>query len=127
MLGGRDVTEGGDSGELPREPLCVGEAVAARTKVLLGRQARSKVRVRVVGWASLALVEAANAWGASIEAVVVGSSWPYNGLNMLLTRAAPITAEKAVSLPPLHDWGGIMAATIHNWGQAREVSVLFQA
>ncbi len=96
MLRAWNHAEGDDSGDLSVEPsvgsLGVGEAVAASTRVSLGRRARSRVRVRIVGIHSLAWVEAVEAWGVLLEVVVAGSSWVYNKLSCQFTRAATITA-----------------------------------
>ena len=87
------------NGEPPVEELCVGEAVAASRTSTLGRRARSKVRVRIVGGSSSAWGEAAQAWGAEVEVVIATKPWHFT-ISLMLARLCPITVEDRLLLPP---------------------------
>ncbi len=52
-------------------PVFRGKRQAIATQLAVGRRPRSKVRVRVVGSSSIGWIEAVEAWGAEVEAVVV--------------------------------------------------------
>ncbi len=116
---------GDDNGEPPVEELCVGEAVAASRTSVIGRRARSKVRVRVVGGSSVAWGEAAQAWGAEVEAVVATKPW-HSIISLTLARVCPITVEAGVLLPPFQScWDGIMTASVHDAEEAGVAIRLF--
>ena len=74
------------------------EAVAVESEVILCRRGRSGVRVRIFGDSYIGWAEAAEAWGASVEAVVLGSKPGYKEIVSLLTHATPLTVKQAFTL-----------------------------
>ncbi len=86
-------------GEPPKEELCFGEAIAASRTSALGRRARSKVQVRIVGGSLSAWGEDAQAWGVKVEAVIATKPW-YLTISLTITRVCPITVEVRLLIPP---------------------------
>ena len=110
-------------------PACVellaGEAVAVESEVILCRRGRSGVRVRVFGDSSIGWAEAAEKWGASVEAVIMVSKPGYNEIVRLLTQATPITTQQAYRLFTPKRWHGILLASIHETHDASILAKLF--
>ena len=67
-----------------------GECQAIASQTGIGRRSRSKVRVRVVGWTSMGWVEAFEAWGVALKALVVNIPDKLKNIRPLLTTV-PIT------------------------------------
>ncbi len=92
------------SGDERRGPGCVslltGEQVAMESDTTLTRRGRSGVRVCLVGDESLGWLEVLEAWGATIEALVIRGSDQLKDTRQLLTVTASITDEAAAHLPP---------------------------
>ena len=89
-----------------RDQLLLGEDVALKSRKVLCRRGRSGVRVRVVGGASLAWLEAAEAWGCHVEAVVVSDSREIIQVIHLVSLVTTTTVSEALKLPPLtNDFG----------------------
>ena len=119
--------EGGEKVWPPHEILEVGEAVAVKTRAVLGRQARSRIRIRVVGARSFAWLEAAMGWGATLEAVVVDHSWHCNQVKLQLPGVSAISLKSATYLPPAGRYDGILVASIHHQDEADNVATVFAA
>ena len=97
-------------------PIFRGEVQAIAAQMAVGRRPRSKVRIRVVGSSSLGWVEAAEAWGEEVEAVVVGipdnfkdirqkkSIDAYRYPTRRLTPLAPMTLGWMLAGKPCY-WG----------------------
>ena len=109
-----------------QDQLFTGEAVTIASRLVLSRRARSQVRVRGVGESSVGWAEAAESWGAALEAVVVGSNRQFNEVIRILTTATPITIAKAFRLHIVRKWEGILAASILTLDDAVLVAELFQ-
>ena len=90
--------EGGEIRGPVWDQLFTGEAVAIVSRLVLSRRARSQVRVRVVEESSVGWDEAAESWGAALEAVVVGSNREFNKVIWILTTATSITITEAFRL-----------------------------
>eukprot|EP00956_Cyclotella_meneghiniana_P001321 scaffold1440_cov23-Cyclotella_meneghiniana.AAC.2 len=94
--------------------LLAGEKVAVSTRRVLSRKGRCVVRVRVVGDASLGWLDAAQLWGASVEAFVCHGG----NIKHLVENhypdvyVAPMTT--AMHLLPHRSWDGIAIGTIEN-------------
>jgi len=117
-------------GEPVRDTLFMGEAVAVKSSVVLSRRGRSGVRVRIVGSASVGWVEAAEAWGCAVEAVVVerGNYVVTKRRMALVTRSIPTTASRALTLPPVAGWWeGLFLTTVHTIEDASLSNQLFDA
>ena len=67
-----------------------GERQVILSQTGIGRRSRSKVTVCVVGWTSMGWVEAFEAWGVALEAVVVNIPDELKDIRPLLTTV-PIT------------------------------------
>ena len=74
----------------PNLSVLKGERQASASQTGRGRRSRSKVRVRVVGETSMGWVEAFEAWGVALEAVVVNIPDELKDIKPLLTTV-PIT------------------------------------
>ena len=118
--------EGGEIKGPVWDQLFTGEAVAIASRLVLSRRARSRVRVRVVGESLVGWAEAAESWGAALEAVVVGSNCEFNEVIWILTTATLITIAKAFRLHTDRKWKSILAAYILTLDDAVLVAKLFQ-
>jgi hypothetical protein len=87
-----------------------GKLQAITSRMGIGRRLRSKVRVRVVGESSLGWVKALEAWGASVEAVVVDNPDSSKDVRGLVTSTATTTSHEAFLLQPIGPWDGCMFA-----------------
>ena len=65
----------------PSPSIFRGELLAITAQMAVGRRPQSKVRIRVVGSLSMGWVEAAEAWGAELEAVVVDTPDSINDIT----------------------------------------------
>ncbi len=88
-------------GVLPPSSVLKGERQAIVSQMGIGRRSRSKVRVCVVGWTSMRWVEAFEAWGVALEAVVVNIPDKLKDIRPLLTTVPITTPRDAHTLLPL--------------------------
>eukprot|EP00804_Cyclotella_cryptica_P003479 CCRYP_002110-RA/>CCRYP_002110-RA protein AED:0.51 eAED:0.17 QI:0/0/0/1/0/0/5/0/1273 len=112
-LGGDELI-GELHGDLPiRLKPGTGEKDVIQSVRAIGRQGRGRVQVVVIGWPSLAWVEAAELWGASVEAFIVQKRNKDNVLTHQLFPTIPILTPPRL-YPPVHnrDWSGALLATI---------------
>ena len=123
---GKQLLGGGVNGEPVRDQILLGEDVAVRSRQVLSRRGRSGVRVRVVGGASLAWVEAAEAWGCGVEAVVVGSSRELSEVIHLVSLSTTTTVSEALLLPPVSNWNGLLLSTVCSAEDAALVFRMFE-
>jgi hypothetical protein len=112
--------------EPPNFPILKGELQAITSQMGVGRRSRSKVRVRVVGLTSLGWVEALEAWGAAVEAVVVHSTDEFKDIRRLLTLMPATTPQDAHQLLPLGPWDGCMLANLATPKDSELVASLFK-
>ncbi len=77
--------------ESPNFPILKGKLEAITSQMGVGRRSRSKVRVRVVGSTSMGWLEALEAWGAGVEAVVVHPTDEFKDIRCLLTLTSATT------------------------------------
>jgi hypothetical protein len=93
-------------------PLLLGEKVAVRRRRVLSWKGRCVVRVRVVGVSSLGWVDAFILWCACVEAFICQGGNVRHLVEQLYpdTYIAPL--DKALCIPPLHGWDGILAGTL---------------
>ena len=75
--------------------ICRGKTHAITSQMAIGRRARSKVRVQVVGSTSMGLVEALKAWGVELEAVVVDTPDKFKDIRRLLSITPTTTLQAA--------------------------------
>lgn len=115
------------------QELLVGEAVARESSMTLSRRGRSGVRVRIAGEGSMGWLEAAEAWGCRVEAMVVGEELRHRDQNKLMHLVSdfpsPTPLASALTLPPhiSHgSWKGLMLATIQTDKDAALVNKCFQ-
>ena len=91
-------------GELNRDPAFpIGKGKSHVKASLVGtdRRSRSRVRVWIVGSASLAWVQVLEEWGAYVEAVVEDiPQSPKNFRRLVTSTAPPITTSQALVLEP---------------------------
>ena len=123
---GKQLLGGGVNGEPVRDQILLGEDVAVRLRQVLSRRGRSGVRVRVVGGALLAWVEAAEAWGCAVEAVVVGSSRELSEVIHLVSLSTTTTVSEALLLPPVSNWNGLLLSTVCSAEDAALVFRMFE-
>ncbi|KAL7527269.1 hypothetical protein ACHAXR_004033, partial [Thalassiosira sp. AJA248-18] len=109
------------------DQLLFGEAVALKSSRVLDRRGRSLVRVRIVGRSSLGWVEAAEAWGCNVEAVVVTPLREMNNVIHLVSRFSTTAVSAALTMPPMGDWDGLMLATVNREDEATLVNRMFDA
>ncbi len=103
-----------------------GERQAIASQTGIGRRSRSKVRVRVVGETSMGWVEAFEAWGVALEAVVVNIPDKLKDIRHLLTTLPITTPQDAHTLLPLGPWEGCMLANLASSQVSDLVSSLFK-
>ena len=106
------LSEANANGDPVRDHLLFGEAVALKSSRVLNRRGRSLVRVRIVGRSSLGWVEAAEAWGCNVEAVVVKPLREMSKIIHLVSRFTITSVATALTMPPMGDWNGLMLATV---------------
>jgi hypothetical protein len=98
--------------------------------LFVDRRTKSKVRVRVVGNASLGWAEVAKRWGAELEAIVTEREpvvkHGVTQIVSLLTKLEPITLPQALSMEPTGRWHGLMLATIESPSDSAMIATLFQ-
>jgi hypothetical protein len=116
------------NGELvpPNFPILKGKLLTIMSQMGVGRRSRSKVRVQVVGWTSMGWVEALEAWGAMVKAVVVHSTDEFKDIRRLLTLTPITTSQDAHQLLPLGPWDGCMLANLATLKNSELVSSLFK-
>jgi hypothetical protein len=78
----------------------------------IGRRAWSKVRVRVVGSTSMGWVEALEAWGTELEAIVINTPDKFKDIRRLLSITPTTTLQAAHAMLPLGPWDGCMVANL---------------
>ena len=117
--------EGDDSRDPVQDQVLAGEAVAVKSRLILGRRGRSGVRVRVVGSDSLAWLEIAESWGCLVEAVVTSSPRELNEVIHLVSNTRTTTVASAFSMPPMTHWEGLLVSTICSDVDAKLVVRLF--
>jgi len=71
------------------------------------------VRVRVVEGALLVWVEAAEAWGCGVKAVVVVHSRELSEVIHLVSLSSTTTVSEALFLPSLSNWNGLLLQTVY--------------
>jgi hypothetical protein len=103
-----------------------GECQAIASQTGIGRISRSKVRVRDVGWTSMGWVEAFEAWGVALEAVVVNIPAELKDIRPLLTTVPITTPRDAHTLLPLGPWEECMLANLASPQDSNLVSSLFR-
>jgi len=103
-----------------------GECQAIASQTGIGRRSRSKVRVRVAGWTSMGWVEAFEAWGVALEALVVNIPDELKDIRPLLTTVPITTPQDAHTLLPLGPWEGCMLANLASPQDSDLVSSLFK-
>jgi hypothetical protein len=110
----------------PTTSVSTGESYVIIAQTEVGRRARSRVTVRVVGSHFLGWVEVFEGWGAEIEALVVRSPDYYKDIRQLVSTT-PITAPHlGHDLPPTGPWDGCLAANLLNSEDALLTSTLFK-
>ncbi len=87
--------------------MSTGESHVILAQTEVGRRARSRVSVRVIGLHSLGWVEVFEGWGAEIEAMVVRSPDYYKDIRQLVSTT-PITAPYLGHDLPLLDLGMVV-------------------
>jgi hypothetical protein len=92
----------------------------------IGRRARSKVRVRVVGSTFMGWVEALEAWGAELEAIVVDTPDKFKDIRWLLSITPTTTLQAAHAMLPLGPWDGCMVTNLQTPRDSRLASSLFK-
>ena len=119
--------QGDESGEPVPDQLLFGEAVALKSSMVLSRRGRSLVRVRIVGRLSLGWLEAAEAWGCNMEAVVVSPLCKLNKVINLVSRSTATSVSTALSMAHMGNWDGLLLAAVHDEAEASLVDCLFGA
>ena len=117
--------EGDDSRDPVQDQVLAGEAVAVKSRLVLGRRGRSGVRVRVVGSSSLAWLEIAESWGCLVEAVVTSSPRELNEVIHLVSKTRTTTVASAFAMPHMTNWEGLLVSTICSDADAKLVVRLF--
>ena len=107
-------------------PVLRGELQSIGARMAVGRRPRSKVRIRIVGSSSIGWVEAVEAWGAEVEAVVVSLPDIFKDIRGKLSFTPITTPHDALHLLPLGAWDGCMFATIITPEDSQLVSSLFK-
>ena len=62
--------------------------------------------------ASLVWVEAAEAWGCALEALVLSSPNKGNDIMHLMSRTTPASVALTLTIPPKKDWDGLLLSTV---------------
>ena len=75
--------------------------------------------------ASLVWVEAAEAWGCALEALVLSSPNKVNDTMHLVSRTTPTYVALALTMPPKKDWDGLLMSTVHSAVDARLAVKIF--
>ena len=120
------VPRGGGRGNTPGPGLQTGERIVKCSRKALGRGGRNGVLVRVVGEHSFAWLEAANLWGAALEAVVRGGDLPKT-IREEFDFPKAIAPDLALDLDPSGAWSGVMFGTIHDKQDADVAVACFEA
>ena len=117
-------------GELNRDPAFpIGKGKSHVKASLVGtdRRSWSRVKVRIVGSASLAWVQVLEEWGAHVEAVVEDIPQSLKDFRRLVTSTAPpITTSQALVLEPRGPWDGCMFAHVQFPKDTFLVATLFK-
>ncbi len=92
-------------------PSLKGESQAISAQLTVGRRPR-KVRVCVVGCSLMGWVEAAKAWGAEVEAIVVHTPDILKDIRRKFSLTPTTTPQDALLLLPLGPWNGCLYANI---------------
>jgi hypothetical protein len=96
----------------------------------VGRENRSRVRVRVIGDSSFTWIDLVYQWGAYIEAVVFDSINDNQDLRRHLHNkyhCPVLSSTTALKLPPHEPWHGIVFATVATDEDRDAVHRLFAA
>lgn len=115
----------GDRGP-PSSPIFRGELIATAARMAVGRRPRSKVRIRVVGASSMGWIEAAEAWGAEVESVVVDIPDHFKDIRRKVSLTPTTTPQDGLRLLPLGPWDGCLLATIGSASETQLVTALFK-
>ncbi len=107
-------------------PSLKGESQANSAQLTVGRRPQSKVRVRVVGCSSMGWVEAAEAWGAEVEVVVVHTPDILKDSRQKISLTPTTTPQDALRLLPLGPWDGCLLANIALGLESQLISALFK-
>ena len=107
-------------------PSLKGESQAISSQLTVGRRPWSKVRVHVVGCSLMGWVEAAEAWGAEVEAVVVHTPDILKDIRQKKSLTPTTTPQDALRLLPLGPWDGCLLANIASELETQLVSALFK-
>ena len=110
----------------PNSPIFKGELIATAARMAVGRGARSRVRIRVVGASSMGWIEAAEAWGAVVEAVVVECPDHFKDIRRKVSLMPTTTPQDGLRLLPLGPWDGCLLATIATGSETQLVTALFK-
>ncbi len=107
-------------------PSLRGKSQAISAQLTVGRRPWSKVRVRVVGCSSMGWVEAAEVWGAEVEAVIVHTPDIHKDIRQKNSLTPTTTPQDALLLLPLGPWNGCLFASIASGLETQLVSALFK-
>ena len=103
-----------------------GEAVAVDVSARVGRNNRSKVKVRVYGDRSFSWVDLSFQWGACVEAVIATNE-QLSSLLKSRFQVRTTSPTQAVHLPPHGPWHGIVFTTLHTEEERKFFQKLFDA
>lgn len=104
-----------------------GEQVAVRHRRLLTRKGRCVVKARIVGYKSLAWLEAAALWGATVEVFVCREGEVKHLVNQLYPDVHLSLPAAAAAMLPHRVWDRILFGTIVSQEDAVDVNLLVEA